>query len=141
MSQMPEWEVPSPEELSSMKVDDLRERCRELGLTVSGKKKDLIERLLDSGNSAEDQEQPVTDDAGGAPEADLSDAVDKLLARFEGGVDSAQEPEPEVLEAEVLEAEVVVEEEATEIEPEEEEEEEEEEPDPWWSPSTMAEEE
>jgi len=138
---MPEWEVPSPEELSSMKVDDLRERCRELGLTVSGKKKDLIERLLDSGNSAEDQEQPVTDDAGGAPEADLSDAVDKLLARFEGGVDSAQEPEPEVLEAEVLEAEVVVEEEATEIEPEEEEEEEEEEPDPWWSPSTMAEEE
>ena len=115
-----------------MKVDDLRERCRELGLTVSGKKQDLIERLLDSGKSGEDSEQPITADAREDNEADVSDAVDKLLARFEGGVDSVQEPEEdEVLEAEVLEAEVVVEEEDTEVgieaEVEEEEEEEEEE--------------
>ena len=114
-----------------MKVDDLRERCRELGLTVSGKKQDLIERLLDSGKSSEDSKQPITDDAGETAEADVSDAVDKLLARFEGGVSSVEEPE----EDEVLEAEVVVEEEdaADGAEAEEEEAEEEEEPDPWSS--------
>lgn len=139
LSQMPEWEVPSAEELSSMKVDDLRERCRELGLTVSGKKQDLIERLLDSGKSDENPERPNIDDSGDDAEADVSDAVDKLLARFEGGGSSVQEAEAEVLEAEVLEAEVVVEEEAAEVEVEVEEEEEEEDPDPW--SSTIVEEE
>ena len=128
---MPEWDVPSPEELSSMKVDDLRERCRELGLTVSGKKQDLINRLLDSERTGEPENQSSEGTQEEKPEADVSDAVDKLLARFEGGVVS--EPEQEVIEAEVIEAEVI---EAEEDEGEEEGEsipEPENEPDPWTS--------
>ncbi len=128
---MPEWDVPSPEELSSMKVDDLRERCRELGLTVSGKKQDLINRLLDSERTGEPENQSSEGTQEEKPEADVSDAVDKLLARFEGGVVS--EPEQEVIEAEVIEAEVIA---AEEDEGEEEGEsipEPENEPDPWTS--------
>ena len=37
---------PTASELSSMKLDELREMCRELGLMVSGKKSDLIQRIL-----------------------------------------------------------------------------------------------
>ena len=85
-----------------MKVDDLRERCRELGLTVSGKKQDLIDRLLDSERISEPEKQSIEDSQEEKPEADVSDAVDKLLARFEGGVVS--ESEQEVIEAEVIEA-------------------------------------
>ena len=128
---MPEWDVPSPEELSSMKVDDLRERCRELGLTVSGKKQDLINRLLDSERTGEPENQSSEGTQEEKPEADVSDAVDKLLARFEGGVVS--EPEQEVIEAEVIAAEVIA---AEEDEGEEEGEsipEPENEPDPWTS--------
>ena len=128
---MPEWEVPSPEELSSMKVDDLRERCRELGLTVSGKKQDLIDRLLDSGNTGESEEQTVIDAQEATQEADVSDAVDKLLARFEGGADP--EPEQDAIEAEVMEAEVVAEDEEEEAVEEEPTPEPEPEPDPWAS--------
>ena len=112
-----------------MKVDDLRERCRELGLTVSGKKQDLIDRLLDSERISEPEKQSIEDSQEEKPEADVSDAVDKLLARFEGGVVS--ELEQEVIEAEVIEAEVIEaeeEEEAEEPTPEPEDE-----PDPWTS--------
>ena len=42
-------DLPTPSDLSSMKVDELREMCSELGLMVSGKKSDLIERIV--GNS------------------------------------------------------------------------------------------
>lgn len=128
---MPEWDVPSPEELSSMKVDDLRERCRELGLTVSGKKQDLINRLLDSERTSEPEDQSSEGTQEEKPEADVSDAVDKLLARFEGGVVS--EPEQEVIEAEVIEAEVIAVEEGEGEEEEESIPEPENEPDPWAS--------
>ena len=37
---------PTPSELSSMKLDELREMCKDLGLMVSGKKSDLIQRIL-----------------------------------------------------------------------------------------------
>lgn len=136
---MPEWEVPSPEELSSMKVDDLRERCRELGLTVSGKKQDLIDRLLDSGNTGESEEQTVIDAQEATQEADVSDAVDKLLARFEGGADP--EPEQDAIEAEVMEAEVVAEDEEEEAVEEEPTPEPEPEPDPWWDSALVDDEE
>lgn len=114
-----------------MKVDDLRERCRELGLTVSGKKQDLIDRLLDSGNTGESEEQTVIDAQEATQEADVSDAVDKLLARFEGGADP--EPEQDAIEAEVMEAEVVAEDEEEEAVEEEPTPEPEPEPDPWAS--------
>ncbi len=114
-----------------MKVDDLRERCRELGLTVSGKKQDLIDRLLDSGNTGESEEQSVIDAQEATQEADVSDAVDKLLARFEGGADP--EPEQDAIEAEVMEAEVVAEDEEEEAVEEEPTPEPEPEPDPWAS--------
>lgn len=122
-----------------MKVDDLRERCRELGLTVSGKKQDLIDRLLDSGNTGESEEQTVIDAQEATQEADVSDAVDKLLARFEGGADP--EPEQDAIEAEVMEAEVVAEDEEEEAVEEEPTPEPEPEPDPWWDSALVDDEE
>ena len=39
-------DAPTHNELSGMKVDELRKMCGELGLMVSGKKADLIDRIL-----------------------------------------------------------------------------------------------
>ena len=39
-------DTPTHNELSAMKVDELRKMCGELGLMVSGKKADLIDRIL-----------------------------------------------------------------------------------------------
>ncbi|MEC7686280.1 MAG: SAP domain-containing protein, partial [Candidatus Thermoplasmatota archaeon] len=45
---------PDRHELSAMKVSELRQMCSDRGLLVSGKKDDLINRLL--GNEAIEQE-------------------------------------------------------------------------------------
>ena len=39
-------DAPTHNELSAMKVDELRNICGELGLMVSGKKAELIDRIL-----------------------------------------------------------------------------------------------
>ena len=39
-------DAPTHDELSAMKVDELRNMCGELGLMVSGKKAELIDRIL-----------------------------------------------------------------------------------------------
>ena len=96
-------EKPTWSELSSMKVDELRERCSELGLTVSGKKADLIQRILDQSESLEGEivdSEVVSDTLTPKSNDNIGDAVDRLLARFEGngesgGRDEGESPEDE----------------------------------------------
>ncbi|DAC65894.1 TPA: hypothetical protein HA325_04190, partial [Candidatus Thalassarchaeaceae archaeon] len=98
--------------LSAMKVSELRELCKENGLFVSGKKTDLIDRLL-----GEESVSPIAKPSKKLPTSDegRGDAIDRLLARVESGgggmPDSEPEinedSEPDVLEAEVFEADIV----------------------------------
>ena len=104
--------------LSTMKVSELRSLCKEKGLLISGKKEELIARLLGDKAPASTSENKVTSSSS---EQDKDDAIDRLLSRIESGgagepieevVESAPTPE-EVIEAEVLEADIV----QTETEP------------------------
>jgi len=106
-----------------MKVSELRALCKEKGLLVSGKKEELISRLL---GKEVTKKSPETKVASASLEHGKDDAIDRLLARFEAGgavMPEDEAPEPaveseEVLEVEVIEAEIV----EAEIEPEAEEE-------------------
>ena len=125
-------ETPDRDTLSSMKVSELRQMCSEQGLLVSGKKDELINRLLglpDAAKSAPAASLPRS------PE-DIDDAIDRLISRVSGEAPSEDEPEPEEPEEEVLEAEIL-DAEMVEEEPEPEETEatglEDEEDDPWFS--------
>ena len=97
-------DAPTQDKLSSMKVDELREKCSELGLMVSGKKSELIQRILDQ-YDPRDAEIIDYDAPGKVVEKDtdgqVGDAVDRLLARFEGkdGVAEADVVESPVKEA------------------------------------------
>ena len=97
-------DAPTHDELSSMKVDELREKCSELGLMVSGKKSELIQRILDQ---YDPRDAEIIDyDAPGKvmeknTDGQVGDAVDRLLARFEGKEDVA---EADVVESPVKEA-------------------------------------
>ena len=98
--------------LSSMKVSELRTLCKEKGLLISGKKEELISRLL---GEKIPESPPETKVIPSSSEQDKDDAIDRLLSRFEsGGEGEAEEvaveiePEPvEILEAEVMEADIV----------------------------------
>ena len=98
--------------LSSMKVSELRTLCKEKGLLISGKKEELISRLL---GEKIPESPPETKVITSSSEQDKDDAIDRLLSRFEsGGEGEAEEvaveiePEPvEILEAEVMEADIV----------------------------------
>ena len=98
--------------LSSMKVSELRTLCKEKGLLISGKKEELISRLL---GEKMPESPPETKVIPSSSEQDKDDAIDRLLSRFEsGGEGEAEEvaveiePEPvEILEAEVMEADIV----------------------------------
>ena len=122
--------------LSAMKVSDLRQLCSDHDLLVSGKKDELVDRLL--GIEAPPKEAPKP---SGEPTEDIDDAIDRLIARVSGEGPDEPESKPEEpdleLEEEPLEAEIV-EAELVEPEPEEMEQEPEEEPetveeDPWFS--------
>ena len=98
--------------LSTMKVSELRSLCKEKGLLISGKKEELIARLLGDKAPASTSENKVTSSIS---EQDKDDAIDRLLSRIESGgagepleevVESAPTPE-EVIEAEVFEADIV----------------------------------
>ena len=98
--------------LSTMKVSELRSLCKEKGLLISGKKEELIARLLGDKAPASTSENKVTSSSS---EQDKDDAIDRLLSRIESGgagepleevVESAPTPE-EVIEAEVIEADIV----------------------------------
>ena len=96
---------PERDELSAMKVSELRQMCSDRGLLVSGKKDDLINRIL--GTEATEQEATEATD----PEAEnIDDAIDKMLARVRGEESEEEtesepepEPEPEPMEEEILE--------------------------------------
>ena len=98
--------------LSSMKVSELRTLCKEKGLLISGKKEELISRLL---GEKMPESPPETKVISSSSEQDKDDAIDRLLSRFESGGDEEPqevvvetEPEPvEILEAEVMEADIV----------------------------------
>jgi hypothetical protein len=92
--------------LSTMKVSELRSLCKEKGLLISGKKEELIARLLGEKAPASTSENKLTSSIS---EQDKDDAIDRLLSRIESG--GAGEPLEEVVEstptpAEVIEAEV-----------------------------------
>ena len=139
--------------LSSMKVSQLRILCKEKRLLVSGNKEALIDRILeDSGISVDSTAS--SDSKQERTKGDRDAAIDRLLARVEGGesneeelttppppstpdsvsVDLEQLPESDVVEAEVFEADII-EEKASETESlildEEEEGVEDSEEDPW----------
>ena len=96
--------------LSSMKVSELRTLCKEKRLLISGKKEELISRLLGEKVSEKSPEVKV---ATSNSEQDKDDAIERLLSRIESGgggepLGEPIEPEPvEVLEAEVIEADIV----------------------------------
>ncbi|MEE2606944.1 MAG: SAP domain-containing protein, partial [Candidatus Thermoplasmatota archaeon] len=121
--------------LSAMKVSELRQLCSDRGLLVSGKKDELVDRMLGIETLPEEAPKPSEE-----PTEDIDDAIDKLIARVSGeGPDelesepeSEPEPEEEPLEAEIVEAELV-EPEPEGPEPEPEEEPETVEEDPWFS--------
>ena len=98
--------------LSTMKVSELRSLCKEKGLLISGKKEELIARLLGEQATSISSESKVNSSSS---EKDKDDAIDRLLSRIESGgagesleevVESAPTPE-EVIEAEVFEADIV----------------------------------
>ncbi len=98
--------------LSSMKVSELRNLCREKGLLISGKKEELISRLL---GDKMPESPPETKVISSSSEQDKDDAIDRLLSRFESGGEGgpqevAVETEPEtveILEQEVMEADLI----------------------------------
>ena len=140
---------PDRNTLSVMKLSELRQLCSDRGLLVSGKKQDLVDRLLGLEAPSDGVPETVTTRIS----EDMDDAIDKLIARVSGDEpaepaeesepehdasswlespeeESEPEPEPEeeIIEAEIIEAELA---ETEETEPEEEPEPVEE--DPWFS--------
>ena len=98
--------------LSTMKVSELRSLCKEKGLLISGKKEELIARLLGEKATSISSESKVNSSSS---EKDKDDAIDRLLSRIESRgagepleevVESAPIP-AEVIEAEVIEADIV----------------------------------
>ncbi|MEL0213448.1 MAG: SAP domain-containing protein [Euryarchaeota archaeon] len=98
--------------LSTMKVSELRSLCKEKGLLISGKKEELIARLLGEQATSISSESKVNSSSS---EKDKDDAIDRLLSRIESRgagepleevVESAPIP-AEVIEAEVIEADIV----------------------------------
>ena len=123
---------PDRDTLSAMKLSELRQLCSDRGLLVSGKKHELVDRLLGLETPLDEAPETVTTRIS----EDIDDAIDRLIARVsgdepaepEGESEPEPEPEEEVIEAEVIEAELA---EPEETEPEEETEPAEE--DPWFS--------
>ena len=97
--------------LSSMKVSELRTLCKERGLLISGKKEELISRLL---GEKIPESPPETKIISSSSEQDKDDAIDRLLSRFESGGEGepeevVAETEPdtaEILEVDVMEADI-----------------------------------
>ena len=76
------------DELSAMKVSELRQMCSDRGLLVSGKKAILINRLL--GTEVTEEKPP---EAAESAAGNIDDAIDKMLARVRG--EESEDPVPE----------------------------------------------
>ncbi len=135
--------------LSGLKVSELRQMCKENGLLVSGKKADLIDRLLGEESpaaapapaaKAATPSRPTATSASVEAGSERDDAIDRLIARVESGGGGEPEDkesgageailEPELtleaeieapVEAQVMEAEVFEAELEAELEPLEDE--------------------
>ena len=95
------------ESLSSSTVAQLREICKDRGLMVSGKKADLIDRIL------EDSGVSITQDAGKDRTEDDNDwekdalVLDDEAETRQNVADVLSKIKEEVVEAELIEAELV----------------------------------
>ncbi len=88
------------ESLTSNTVAQLREMCKDRGLMVSGKKSQLVDRILEDSGIEEEPEVEVEEEPlvlDDELEEDTRDRVDEVLSRLGG----------DVVEAEVVEAELV----------------------------------
>ncbi|MDP7003960.1 MAG: SAP domain-containing protein [Candidatus Thalassarchaeaceae archaeon] len=99
---MPPDDTNDRDSLSSMTVAELREICRDRGLLVSGKKAEIIDRIL--GEPEEEESEPevpealiLEDDVPEEEEKSTSQRVEEALSRTKD----------QVIEAEVVVAEVV----------------------------------
>jgi len=90
----------SQEELASMTVVELKQLCRDAGLKVSGRKQELVDRLLFAAISADadDADALILDD-------DDSDIETPEVEEVIPAVHESEVLEAEVLEAEILDAE------------------------------------
>lgn len=109
---MPPDDTTDRDSLSSKTVADLRQICKEMGLMVSGKKAELVDRILaDSEQNDEppEPEEPLILEAEtpSTVEKSSSQRVEEALSRASGGVERTELPETEVMESEVMEAEVI----------------------------------
>lgn len=74
----------SLEALQKMKVPELKERCKALGLPVTGNKPDLIERMFQA--TQQQQDEDAWDEADTSPAqtaADAADAAEEDISREE----------------------------------------------------------
>ncbi|MED5159241.1 MAG: SAP domain-containing protein, partial [Candidatus Thermoplasmatota archaeon] len=137
---MPSEEIPDRNILLAMKLSELRQLCNDHGFLVSGKKHELVDRLL----GIETPSVPTPETVVQGVSEDIDDAIDRLIARVSGDEPAELEPEPEAipepeiipepeLEEEVIEAEIVEAEIAEPEEPDLKEDPEPVEEDPWFS--------
>ncbi len=111
MSEPSDWTKTS---LTKLKVADLKELCKEHGLTVSGKKADLVERLLVSASQAMDEEENtllLTDDDDEIFDAEVlepesieddEEILDATIEENEPESAILLEDDDEVFEAEIM---------------------------------------
>ncbi len=113
--------------LSKMKVSELREICKKEQLFISGKKADLIVRILDNLSTNENNKELFIDgeniETDKTPPSlpktkdkirssrEIDDAIDRLISRVDDketiDIDSAPIPADEIMEAEIFEAEII----------------------------------
>jgi len=109
--------LPSPGELAGLKVAELKVLLKERALKVSGKKAELIDRLLGWGEEEPEIEEALILEEEEEDPSEIPDEVDEVEEPIE--LTEAETPESssrleelrdEVFEAEVVEAEIILEE-------------------------------
>ena len=112
---------PTAAELVAMTVTTLKEMCKEKGLKVSGRKQELVDRLLEA--TASDDDLLILEEDDESPELTLEEEVleaEVLDSEVEDETFIIPEDEPyeaEILDAEIFEAELFEDEEDEILEP------------------------
>jgi len=112
---------PTAAELVAMTVTTLKEMCKEKGLKVSGRKQELVDRLLEA--TASDDDLLILEEDDESPELALEEEVleaEVLDSEVEDETFIIPEDEPyeaEILDAEIFEAELFEDEEDEILEP------------------------
>ena len=112
---------PTAAQLEALKVADLKSMCKDAGLKISGRKQELIDRLLESFASDDEDEILLLEEEEISPESteELAEIEEEVFEAevyvaeldVESDDDLLIDDEDEVFEAEVFEAELFVEEE------------------------------